>query len=118
MTEEMVNLNQSREWIGKPGQFPDDLALPEVYLKPLRYEIIVFARKERGGSDFTFRCQEYSRTPEGLWFFRGVVIDTSIKNANGGVEIARLTYHPEVMLADIGFMVIPAPEVAETSTRS
>jgi len=108
--EELVNLNKQMEWTGKPGE----VAIPEAYLKRLRYEIVVFARKERGGSDFTFRCREYETTADGQWRFAGVVIDTSIKNAKGEVETARLTYHPEISLVDIGFMVIPAAEVAET----
>ena len=107
--EDNVNLNQQREWSDKPGA----LAIPEAYIKGLRFEIVVFARKERGGSDFSFRCREYQRAPDGQWRFEGVIIDTSKKNAQGEVELARLTYHPEVMLADIGFMVIPAAEASE-----
>jgi len=114
--EDYVNLNESRDWIGKPGQLVADLALPEIYLKPLRYEIIVFVRKERGGHDFTFRCKDYENTPHG-WRFEKVVIDSSIKDQDK-VELAKLTYHPEVMLANVGFMAIPAPEDADSSTRS
>lgn len=105
-----INLNQQREWEGKPGE----LAIPEAYLKGLCYEVVVFARKERGGSDFTFQCKEYERTSDGQWKFSGVIIDTSKLNVKGEVELARLTYHPDISLVDIGFMVIPAPEVAET----
>jgi len=76
----------------------------------------VFARKERGGSDFAFRCREYERAADGQWRFTGVVIDTSIKNAKGEVEMARLTYHPEVVLVNIGFMVIPAEEPSDAQT--
>ena len=104
--EEMVDLKKQREWTGKPGE----LVVPEAYLKDLQYEIVVFARKERGGSDFAFRCREYEQTPDGKWRFGGVIIDTSIKNAKGEVELARLTYHPEVVLVNVGFMVIPATE--------
>ena len=107
---ESVNLTQQREWEGKPGE----LAVPEAYFKNLRYEIVVFARKERGGSDFTFRCKEYERTSDGQWKFSGVIIDTSKLNAKGEVELARITYHPEVVLVNIGFMVVPAPEGVET----
>jgi len=106
--EEMLDLNKQREWSGKPGT----LAIPEAYIKDLRYEIVVFARKERGGSDFTFRCKDYCRSPDGAWCFGHVLIDTSIKNAKGDVEMARLTYHPEISLVDIGFMVVPGPEDA------
>lgn len=108
--EDLVDLSKQTEWSGKPSE----LAIPEAYLKDLRYEIIVFARKERGGSDFTFQCREYEQTSAGQWRFGGVIIDTSIKNVKGEVELARLTYHPEVMLVNLGFMVIPAPGVDET----
>jgi len=108
--EEIIDLKKQREWSGKPG----DLAIPQAYINDLRYEIVVFARKERGGSDFTFRCREYQRDPDGQRRFEGVIIDTSIKNPQGVVELARVTYHPEVVLVDIGFMVIPAPEDDET----
>lgn len=105
-----INLSKQKEWEGKPGE----LAVPEAYLRDLRHEIVVFARKERGGSDFTFRCKKYERTSDGQWKFSGVIIDTSKLNAKGEVELARITYHPEVVLVDIGFMVVPAPEDAGT----
>jgi len=108
--EERVDLSKQKEWEGKPGE----VTIPEAYLKVLHHEIVVFTRKERGGSDFTFRCREYKRTPDSQWRFEGVVIDTSIKNAKGDVEKVRLTYHPEVVLVNIDFMVVPAPEAAET----
>jgi len=109
--EEFVDLNKQREWAGKPGK----VTIPEPYLKDLLYEIVVFARKERGGSDFTFQCRRYERTSDGQWKFSGVIIDTSKLNVKGEVELARLTYHPDISLVDIGFMVIPAAEAAETS---
>jgi len=108
--EEKVDFNRQREWEGNPGE----VTIPEAYLKGLRHEIVVFTRKERGGSDFTFRCQKYEQAPDGQWRFDGVVIDTSIKNAKGKVETARITYHPEVSLVNVSFMVVPAPEDAET----
>jgi hypothetical protein len=112
--QEKVDLGKQREWEDKPGE----VRIPEAYLRQLRYEIVVFTRKERGGSDFTFRCREYKRTSDAQWKFTGVIIDTSKLNAKGEVELARLTYHPEVLLVDIGFMVIPAVEGAETSSDS
>ena len=105
-----VDLNKQREWEGKPGE----VTIPEAYLKDLRHEIVVFTRKERGGSDFTFRCREYHQSDDGQWKFSGVVIDTSKRNTKGEVELARITYHPEVVLVNIGFMVISAAEDAET----
>ena len=114
MTEELVDLSKQREWSGKPGE----LTIPEAYIKGLCYEIVVFARKERGGSDFSFRCGEYEQASDSQWRFTGVIIDTSIKNAKGEVEMARLTYHPDVVLVNIGFMVIPAAEGVEPSSDS
>lgn len=108
--EEKIDLRKQREWEGKPGE----VTIPEAYLKDLRYEIVVFTRKERGGSDFTFRCKEYERISEGEYEFRNVMIDTSKRNPKGEIELTRLTYHPEVTLVNIGFMVIPAAEGAET----
>jgi len=109
MMAEQVDLAQQREWSGKPGE----VAIPEVYIKSLHYEIVVFTRKERGGSDFTFRCKEYERTKDGQWRFSGVVIDTSKRNPRGEVDLVRLTYHPEVMLVNAAFMIITAPEPEE-----
>ncbi|MFH1625805.1 MAG: hypothetical protein ABID54_11720 [Pseudomonadota bacterium] len=42
--EEFVDLNKQREWSGKPGE----LTIPEAYLTGLRYEVVVFTKKERG----------------------------------------------------------------------
>jgi len=50
-----VDLNKQREWQAKPDE---ELRIPEAYIRDLRFEVIVFTRKERGGSDFTFRCKE------------------------------------------------------------
>ncbi|MBA7573222.1 hypothetical protein ES708_15018 [subsurface metagenome] len=104
--EEKVDLSKQREWSGKLGE----VKIPEVYIKELHFEIVVFTRKERGGSDFTFRCKKYEKTSDGQWRFDGVMIDTSKRNPKGEVVLVRLTYHPEVMLVDTAFMVIPAPE--------
>jgi len=112
--EELVDLNKQRDWEGPPGE----VKIPEVYIKDLRYEIVVFTRKERGGSDFMFRCREYSQTSNGHWSFHGVISDSSIKNPSGEVVTARFSYHPEVALVNVGFMVYPALSDAGSSTRS
>jgi hypothetical protein len=52
--EGKVDLSKQKEWEGKQGE----VTIPEAYLKGLRHEIVVFTRKERGGSDFTFRCRD------------------------------------------------------------
>jgi len=71
---------------------------------------VVFTRKERGGSDFTFRCKEYERVADGEYRFGGVIIDTSKRNPKGDVDLVRLTYHPEISLLNAACMVIPASE--------
>ena len=105
MTEELVSLSKYREWKGKPGT----VAIPEVYTKDLRYEIVVFVRKERGGSDFTFRCCDYKRTRDGQWRFDRVMLDSSIKNAEEQVVLEKVSYHPKVVLVNVAFMVYPGP---------
>jgi len=113
MAEEQGNLAKQNQWEAKPGE---DLAIPEAYIKDLQYEIVVFTRKERGGSDFTFRCKKYERDADGQWGFGGVIIDTSKRNPKGEIELVRFTYHPEVVLVNTAFMVIPAPEPSGAET--
>ena len=108
--QELADLSKNSEWSGKPSE----VAIPEAYDKVLRYEIVVFARKERGGSDFTFRCKDYKRTRDGQWRFRMVMVDSSKLNPEGEIELARFSYHPEVFLVNIAFMIYPKPADAET----
>ncbi len=103
--EEKVDLSKYREWKGKPGE----VAIPEVYTKDLRYEIVVFVRKERGGSDFVFRCCDYKRTRDGQWRFDRAMLDSSTKNAEEQVVLAKFSYHPKVLLVNVAFMVYPGP---------
>lgn len=112
--EDSVDLSKQVEWEGKPSE----ISIPDAYLKDLRYEVIVFARKERGGNDFAFRCREYEGVEDGGWIFTGVIIDTSKRNPKGEIVLVRFTYHPEVVLANVGFMILPAPVDADSSTRS
>ena len=105
-----VDLSKYREWSGKP----DTVKVPEAYIKDLRYEITVFVRKERGGSDFTFRCWDYKRTRDGQWRFDRVMMDSSKLNSERKVELAIFSYHPEVLLVNVAFMVYPRPEGAGT----
>jgi len=101
----MVDLRKYIEWEGEPGE----VTIPEAYLKDLSYEIVVFVKKERGGSDFTFRCRQYKRTHDGQWRFDGVLMDSSIKNAEEQVVLTRVSYHPKILLVNVAFMVYPAP---------
>ena len=103
---EDINLLLSNQWEAKPDE---ELKIPEAYIKELKFEIVVFTKKK----EFTFRCKEYYRAEGGAWTFEGVIIDTSKRNAVGEVELKRLTYYPVISLADVGFMVIPAPEGIE-----
>ena len=107
MTEEFTDLTKQNEWEANQGE---ELHIPSVYIENLHYEIIVFTKKERGGSDFTFRCKEYNRAADGQWRFRGVVIDSSKRDPKGELKLVRLSYHPEIVLVDAPFMVVAAPE--------
>jgi len=107
VNKDLVNLEKQNEWQAKPDE---ELLIPESYIKDLHFEVVVFTRKERGGSDFTFRCKEYERVADGEYRFGGVILDTSKRNPKGEVELVRLTYHPELMLMNAAFMVMPAEE--------
>lgn len=103
MAEEQVNLLKQNQWEAGPDE---DLKIPEVYITRLHYEIVILAQKK----EFTFRCSEYERVPSGAWRFAHVIIDTSKLNAKGEVELKRVTYHPEIELVNVSFMVMPAVE--------
>ena len=98
-----VNLLEQNQWEAGPGE---ELKIPEVYISRLKFEIVVFTMKK----DFTFRCAEKERVPGGGWRFTNVIIDTSKLNPKGEVELQRFTYHPELVLANVPFMVVPAVE--------
>ncbi|MBA7576927.1 hypothetical protein ES708_18769 [subsurface metagenome] len=100
---DQVNLLEQKQWEAGPGE---DLKIPEVYISRLRFEIVVFTTKK----EFTFRCSGYELVPTGGWRFANVIIDTSKLNPKGEVELQRLTYHPEIVLVNVPFMAIPAPE--------
>ena len=100
---EQVNLLEQNQWEAGPDE---ELKIPEVYITQLKYEIVVLDQKK----EFTFRCSEYEKVPSGAWRFANVIIDTSKRNARGDVELKRVTYHPEIELVNVPFMVVPAPE--------
>ena len=109
---EQISAVEQNQWEAGPDE---ELKIPEAYIKDLKFEVIVFTRKERGGQDFTFRCKDYSPAEGGAWSFEGVIIDTSKRDSKGNVTLKRLTYHPALSLVNVGFMVVPAPEgVSET----
>lgn len=103
--EEQVNLLEQNQWEAGPDE---ELKIPEVYISQLKYEIVVFTQKK----DFTFRCSEYKQVRGGAWRFANVIIDTSKLNPKGELELKRVTYHPEIVLVNVPFMVMPAPESA------
>lgn len=100
---EQVNLAEQNQWEAGPDE---DLKIPEVYITQLKYEIVILGQKK----EFTFRCSKYKRGRGGAWRFANVIIDTSKLNAKGEVELKRVTYHPEIVLVNVPFMVVPAPE--------
>ena len=101
--EEQVNLLEQNQWEAGPDE---EFKIPEVYIARLKYEIVVLGQKR----EFTFRCSEYEWIEGGAWRFASVIIDTSKLNAQGAVELKRVTYHPEITLVNVPFMAIPAPE--------
>ena len=101
--EEKINPLEQNQWEAGPDE---ELKIPEVYIKQLRYEIIVFSRKK----EFTFRCKNYEHLEANAYRFENIIIDTSKRNAKGEVELKRVTYHPELVLANVPFMVVPAIE--------
>jgi hypothetical protein len=100
---EQVNLLEQNQW--EAGS-DEELSIPEVYITQLKYEMVVFTQKK----DFTFRCSDYEQVPSGAWRFANVIIDTSKLNPKGEVELKRVTYHPEIVLVNAAFMVMPAVE--------
>ena len=100
---EEVNLSEQNQWQAGPDE---ELKIPEIYIRQLKFEIVAFTLKK----DFTFRCSEYEQVPSGAWRFANVIIDTSKLNPKGEVELKRVTYHPEITLVNVPFMVVPAPE--------
>jgi len=101
-----VNLLEQNQWEAKADE---ELSIPEVYIRQLKFEIVAFTLKK----DFTFRCSEYEQVPSGAWRFGNVIIDTSKLDARGEVELKRVTYHPEIDLVNVPFMVMPAPEAVD-----
>ena len=105
MMEEQVNLHEQNQWEAGPDE---ELSIPEVYITQLKHEIVVLDQKK----EFTFRCSKYKKVRGGAWRFAHVIIDTSKLNAKGEVELKRVTYHPEIVLVNATFMVMPAVERA------
>ncbi len=102
MAEE-VNLREQDQWEAGPEE---ELKIPQVYITQLKYEIVVLDQKK----EFTFRCSEYKKVRGGAWRFANVIIDSSKLNAKGELELKRVTYHPEIVLVNATFMVVPAVE--------
>lgn len=98
----------SREWTGPPDKA---LPIPEEYVLGLKYEVLVLSSKKV----FTFKCVDYSREG-GIFAFKGVIIDTSHRNARGQLTEYRISYHDEIVLANVGFMLIPLPEPSASET--
>ncbi len=95
---------ESTEWTAKSDE---ELTIPAEYLEGLRWEVLVLSAKKT----FTFRCVSYNlRT--GICTFRGVIMDTSTRNSRGAIILQRVSYHQEIVLANVGFMAIPVPAVS------
>jgi len=103
---DQVNLLEQNQWEAEPDE---DLKIPEVYIRQLKFEIVVLGQKK----EFTFRCSKYKKVRGGAWRFANVIIDTSKLNPKGEVELQRVTYHPEIHLVAVPFMILPAVESEE-----
>ena len=103
MMAEQVNLLEQHQWEAGPDE---ELKIPETYITRLKYEIVTLGLRK----DFTFRCSKYKKVRGGAWRFANVIIDTSKLNPKGDVELKRVTYHPEIVLVNATFMVVPALE--------
>mgnify|MGYP000061753838 CR=1 FL=1 len=106
---EKINLFEQAQWEAEPDE---ELKIPAGYITGLQYEIVVFSDRKT----FTFRCRNYSYQEGNAWRFENIIIDTSKRNPAGEVELKRITYHPEITLVNVPFMVIPAPEATTTAS--
>lgn len=103
MMADQVNLLEQNQWETGPDE---ELKIPEVYITRLHYEIVVLDQKK----EFTFRCEKYKVARGGVCRFKNVIIDTSKLDARGEVELKRVSFHPEIVLFNVPFMALPAPE--------
>ena len=97
---------KSQEWTAKPEE---PLAIPSEYVTGLAYDIMILSSKNLK----TFQCRSYELNGQTCKFL-DVIMDTGERNARGKVTLQRVSYHPEVILANTGFMAIPLPSVSET----
>lgn len=107
-----IDMGIPNQWQAGPEE---ELKIPEGYVKDLKFEIVVFAKRK----EFSFRCKDYKAMGDNVWVFDGVIIDSSIRKETGNpVELGklvlkRLSYHPILSLVNVSFMVVPAPEGIE-----
>ena len=101
--EPLGNLNEQHQW---EASHDEELRIPEAYITQLKHEIVVFAERK----SFSFRCSRFDKDPTDLWNFENVIVDSSKLDPQGNIELKRLTYHPKLSLANVPFMVLPAPE--------
>jgi hypothetical protein len=84
-------------------------------LKLRKFEILFF----RENKTHTFYCsdyevgelistEKYTGFLTGEWLFRDVIMDTSKRDPEGKPTLIRMTYHPQISLVNVPFMVLPA----------
>lgn len=85
-------------------------------LKNRRYEILFFTERKT----HAFYCSDYdlkefienatcfTGKPSGEWMFTDVIMDTSKRDPEGHPTLIRMTYHPQISLVNVPFMVLPA----------
>jgi hypothetical protein len=81
-------------------------------LRERKYEIVWMQQMK----SHTFFCSDYdtdTNTPvhkfsAGEWLFNDVIMDTSKFDPQGKPTLIRMTYHPQLSLVNVPFMVLPA----------
>ncbi len=93
-------------------------------LKNHKYEILFFS----GNKTHPFYCSEYDCGPvhraevwikgpggsnQNEWIFFDVIMDTSKRDPQGKPTLVRMTYHPQISLVNVPFMILPAANEKE-----
>jgi hypothetical protein len=102
---------------------------PFVTASKIRKYVILFLAEHNKYSQFYCSDYEASATYDiplgaggigvmtGEWVFLDVIMDTSKRDAEGRATLVRMTYHPQISLVNIPFMVLPAAGEKENSVE-
>jgi hypothetical protein len=93
--------------------------LTEPFIKAIekrKYEILFFQDNKAhpffcSGYDINKLHYDYGQNGiTGEWLFTDVIMDTSKRDSHGNITLVRLSYHPQISLVNVPFMVLPAGE--------